>query len=279
MTMTSNGPTPTPVFQFLDSSIDSASPSVLGLWETIELPQEPRSFSTSIDPNSGPQIWRANLPADVDQANLHLNVATQRLDLMRQSLERAPERLDRFGAVWRGQSFSLDGSSSLHAQPESELRDFLTEIELATSSTSFGIHDIVSGFDRSQSLDRFLEFLTQLRNTLSNYAWVETLMGTRVIARTAVGWSGDVTAAWVPGLVSAETVVHQRTLLLALKTRDVLASTTIIVAQAAVKISLLLSTPVTAPLALLAAYKFVRALIEQFQSLSLKDIQEVLHAK
>lgn len=276
--MTSAGPTATPVFQFLDASSDAAAPSLLGLWETTELPEESHSFSTTVDSSSRPQIWRANLPSDVDQANSHLHVAAARLDLMTQNLDAVPERLERFAAEWRGQSFSF-GGEALESQPEAELRDFLQEIELGASSESFSFLDDVTGLDVSSSLDRFLEFLNQLRNTLANYAWVETSLGTRVIARTAVGWSADVSAAWVPGLTAAESAVHYRTLTLALKTRDVLARTCIIVAQAAVKISLLLSTPVTAPLALLAAYKFVRALIEQLQTMSLQDIQEVLHAK
>lgn len=276
--MTSAGSTSIPVFQFLDASIDSASPSLLGLWETTELPEEPLSFSTNVPASSSPQIWRANLPADVDQANLHLSVATARLDLMSRSLETVPERLERFAAEWRGESFSLAEASPAE-QPEAELRDFLQEVEFGTSSTSFSLDYKIIGLDVPSALDRFLEFLNRLRDTLAKYAWVETSLGTRVIARTAVGWSGDFSAAWISGLASSEAAVHQRTLLFALKTRDVLARTTIIVAQAAVKISLLLSTPVTAPLALLAAYKFVRALIEQFQSMSLSDIQEIQHAK
>jgi len=274
MTMNSRQSTSVPLFQLLETSIALGSSDVLGLWKTTEMPPAPLSFTSNNPPTISPQIWRANLPPDVRQANLHLNAAGAKLVLVRQTIESVPERLAHFSAKWQSvQSFDL--GASLPQQPEADLKDFLQEIESGTNSHSFSIEDSLIGPDVRLALHRFLDLLNHLRNTLEKYAWVETFLGTRVIARTAVGWSGDVDTAWLPELTLSETAIHKRTLLLALKTRDALARTIIIVAQAAVKISLLLSTPVTAPLALLAAYKYVRALIEQFQFLPLKDIQEV----
>src|SRR6185295_10757504 len=126
------------------------------------------------------QIWRANLPPDLNQAHSYLTAGIKQLEISRQVLESVPSRLDQLREeLDSGRSF---GISDRLQQPEAELVEFLANSETQAIAVSFSLAD---RFD-FKSGDLFSGLLHRLRNSLTKYAWVETLFGERLIARTAV---------------------------------------------------------------------------------------------
>jgi hypothetical protein len=242
-----------PVFQFYDTDIIYSQSDLMGIWKSDEQ-VESVSYDISGSQTDDSQVWRANLPADLNQARSYLTAGIKKLEISRQVLESVPSRLDQLREeLDRGRSFGI----SERLRPEAELLEFLANSEAQATAVSFGLAD---QFD-SKIGDIFSGLLHRLRNSFNKYAWVETSFGERLIARTAVDWSGDFHTAWTIGLDQSEAELHSKTLRLALKTRDVLARMIIMIARATVKISLLLSSPITAPLALPAAYKYVHAIM------------------
>jgi hypothetical protein len=261
-------PNAPPVFQFVDS-LGSPSPHVFGVWETSETDPEALSFSAGGPDGTDAQTWLATLPPDLDQARAHLDAGASQLALAERALASVPERLNEFAAELqqRGASFSFGTTPEAVSQPEAELMDLLAEIEGGGEPLSFSFFggEEEGGGKWRRALQQFLDFVERLKKSFTSYAHVETRLGERLVARTAVGWMGDFNTAWGTELPQSEAALHRRTLSLALRTRDALVRTMIIVTQAAVKISVLLSTPITAPLALPAAYKYVQAVLAQLK--------------
>jgi len=264
-------PGSSPVFQFFDADSTYSPSDLMGVWESDEQ-VGPVSFDISGSQPVNMQIWRANLPPDVNQAHSYLKAGIKQVELSRQILESVPSRLDQLREeLGSGTSFGI----SDRFQPEAELVEFLANSEARAIGVSFSIAD---QFDFKVG-ETFTGLLHRLRNSFNKYAWVETRLGERLIARTAVDWSGDFHTAWTGDLDQAEAGLHSRTLRLALKTRDVLARMILIIARATVKISLLLSSPITAPLALPAAYKYVHAIMADQELIAFIRNKEHLNAK
>ena len=262
---------PSSVFQFYDTGITYSQADLMGIWKPDE-EAGPLSFDISGSQTADSQIWRANLPADLKQAHSYLTAGLRQLEISQKVLESVPSRLDQLREeLDAGRSFGI----SDRLRPEAELLEFLANPEPQAIAISFSLAD---QFDFKVG-DAFSGLLHRLRTSLNKYAWVETLFGGRLVARTAVDWSGDFHTAWTLGLDQSEAGLHLRTLRLALKSRDALARMIVIIARATVKISLLLSSPITAPLALPAAYKYVRAIMADPEIIAFIKNEEHSNAK
>jgi hypothetical protein len=87
-----------------------------------------------------------------------------------------------------------------------------------------------------------------------------------LLGQTTVGWTGDVNTVWRLGISAPEVMLHQRTLALALQSRDTLLQTLAKATQFAVKLAqllLLLGTPGGVILALPAAWKFINEVLAE----------------
>jgi hypothetical protein len=110
-------------------------------------------------------------------------------------------------------------------------------------------------------------FFEKVRAAVSNYARVATRIDGATVAVTEVTWTGHFHAGWAPGLNVDDARRHRRAVALALRTRDLwlrLAAT--VLAAAAQLTALFAANPL---LALPAAYRFARQVIEQAQTLML----------
>jgi hypothetical protein len=85
-----------------------------------------------------------------------------------------------------------------------------------------------------------------------------------LLGQTTVSWSGDVNTVWRVGLSPEDVKLHQRTLALALQSRDTLLQILVMATQFAVKLSVLLAMPGGAILALPAAWKFINQVLAEF---------------
>lgn len=256
-----------------------AGPALLGVWTTAPLsgfaegrptPAEGVAFDVAA---AGPPVWRANLPADPDLAAAHLDRAEASLDISLTALIVAGERISVLVEERRrlpaGLAFDISETEVKLAQPEMELLALLEEVERGPRPVHFEAGEEVGGL--TQVTAQFREFVDQLREVVTHYALVETRSQGQLLGQTAVDWTGDMDTVWQEGLDTAQMALHQRTLRLALASREMLIRMFTLVSSGAARLSVLLATPGGAILALPAAWKFinqVRDEIEKYQRIT-----------
>src|ERR1043166_7471011 len=114
-----------PVFQFYDTDIIYSQSDLMGIWKSDEQ-VESVSYDISGSQTDDSQVWRANLPADLNQARSYLTAGIKKLEISRQVLESVPSRLDQLREeLDRGRSFGI----SDRLRPEAELLEFLANSE------------------------------------------------------------------------------------------------------------------------------------------------------
>jgi hypothetical protein len=261
-----------------------AAPDVLGLWTALpsfdsaqDKPSPPggTAFGTTATgeapPTAEAPVWRANLPADPKQADRDLDRAEEGLEAAQQALDAAASRLDALAEERpSGLAFDVSATGAELPDPEQELLALLEEAKRGGPPVSFGAGEPIRG-GWAQATQQFQAFVEQLQRIVSHYAWVETRVQGQLLGRTAVSWTGDMDTAWQAGLNPAQMALHQRTLGLALASRETLIRTFVVTASGAARLSVLLSTPGGAILALPAAYKFinqVRTELERHQQIT-----------
>jgi hypothetical protein len=117
---------------------------------------------------------------------------------------------------------------------------------------------------------RFDADLNRLLRLITHFAWVETVIGEFLIARTIVSWDGDAGTVWGGGLKVREYQNHVRSLEQALASRNIILHAVIVTVQSAAKLAVLLATPGGAVLALPLVWKFVKQIladVERYQNL------------
>jgi hypothetical protein len=132
-------------------------------------------------------------------------------------------------------------------------------------AASFGLGDRFGAWADAEGQLR--ELLERLQQSIAHASWVETRIAGDLAAQTAVGWTGDTATALREGLDRARAALHGRALDLALRRKQVWIRAFAVAAEGAAKIALLIAAPGGAVLALPAALKYVRALMDQFREL------------
>ncbi len=249
---------------------------VLGWWSLAPntlAPQQGVSFGMpeeTTEPDTA--IWRVKLPANHAEAHAHMRRMEASLDVSRrESLPMAKQKLDALVAQQSGQldqrGVAFD-AAFVYDEAEVELLNALSKMNSErdpSAGLSFGLFN--QGEEtKSQFADDVQDFLTRLLSSITYYAWVETEIAERLCARTSVSWTSDFTTLWKHGVTRKHMTLHQRSITLAIQSRDMLVQTVVLSMQGAVKLSVLLSsmsTPVGAVLALPAAWKFVNQILRR----------------
>ena len=78
--------------------------------------------------------------------------------------------------------------------------------------------------------------------------------------------TGDANTVWQQGLSAAQADLHQRTLRMALESRNTLIRTFMIAVRGVVQLSVMLAMPGSALLALPGVWKFINQLLEDVKS-------------
>ena len=253
-------------FELLDAALADMVPEVLGLWAVVRQPSDDISgFSLGLAGVVDSPVWRANYSEDPGSAEANLVKGEARLVISEKVLDNVPERLNGF---IRAQSSSLDfgvGVSSpeqISAKPEAELLALLQEIQRAGTPVSYGIGEkLFSGWE--QASHQFMAILDRVGKFVTCYARVETRAQDQLLGQTTVSWTGDVNTAWQAGLAPEQVRLHQRTLALALESRDTLFRAVLMATQLAFKLSVLLSTPGGVILALPAVWRFIHQVLAE----------------
>lgn len=240
----------------------------LAMWGSAPLLAAGLDPSFDVDAAAeSPLTWTFEAPADADAAAAQLVRMEAALQAHQLALDAAGSRLDALiaGAQADG-SVSFDGVAAQVAwgSPENDLLDLLAEAEKRdVTAVDFGIAGLsIPHWD--EIAENFQGFLDRLRRFLAHYAWVETKIEGRMVARTEVSWLGDFQTSWTSSTAS-DMDLHQRALGLALATRKTTLRILLFTVAGAVKITPLLASPGSAVLALPAVWRFINQIRSELE--------------
>ena len=248
---------------------DSEPLGLIGPWEAAS--QKPVAFDAmSAVETSDVPVWRVNLPADETDAHRALNDAEAKVIAAESALQEVPARLESFANRQpKGETVSFDVASFGVGEdsPEASMLDVLNQARTIEQgqAVSYGIGEVANEA-WEQAKVQLEAFLGQLQKEVLNFAWVETNLENQLLARTAVGWSGDSNTVWFDQASVEQLNVHRRALHVAVKSRALRMQMFTTVTGGAAKLSLLLTTPAGAVLALPAAWKYVNEILQQVKT-------------
>lgn len=248
-------------------------PGVLGNWDIPPLPvSEEVSFGGPAPGVEQAPTWRVNLPADPAQAIQQLEHSQTQLKTSQEALDSVPDRIENL--VNRSQA-EARGEVSFAAEPlppaESELLRLLsaagqTAVRPDQPEVSFGLGQDL-GAELRRATEGFQQFTQRISRLIAHFAWVETQVTGHLLARTVVGWTGDMHTLWEEYLRPEQIDLHHRSLVLAISSRAAMLRTFIVTTQGAAKLSVLLATPGGAILALPAAWKYVNQILAELEKI------------
>jgi hypothetical protein len=237
----------------------------LGIWTPRELVIRPRESGLesvgvaaspleAARPAAGVLRWEQDLVAADQVAPAAL--ARERLVVAARALPQAEARAAVFGAGG-GQVAAVAAEL---AGPEQELRGWARLAQMGGDA-------LARLPDFREAAEQVGAFFEKVREALRNYARVITRLAGVVVAVTEVTWTGDFRAAWGSGLRVDDAARHQAAVALALRTRDTWLRLAATVLRGAAQLAALFA--LNPLLALPAAYRFARQVIEQAQALQL----------
>lgn len=230
-------------------------------WQSLTSWGEELSFG-ELAPVEALPVWRMSLPPQPQAAADTLEQAERQLAATWAALEQVPFRLESLVQNLQagGQAqFGVPGEMA----GERDLLRWLSALE--PSLVGFDLQSS-SRDEVDQAASQFGAVLNGLLNQMSHLAWVETQFGAQFLARSVVDWDGDVHTLWGGGTSLEQWLWHQRSLRLALASRFALLRMVTLVAQGAAKISLLVTTPGGAFLALPAVWQFINRLLAEAEA-------------
>jgi hypothetical protein len=165
--------------------------------------------------------------------------------------------------------FGIDSAGGPdESTPEGQLLALIQEAETPETEkmVNFGIGETVSGaLEKAQ--EEFDAFMERINRDVLNFAHVESGGANSPLAATRINWTGDALTVLSADATPADLRTHAETLRRELLTRNLRLRMFATVTIAAGKISLALTTPGTALLALPMAYQYVSQISKQWQTL------------
>jgi len=253
----------TPVFELFDATLAETAPNLIGLWITNPSPSESAvAFALDSEAAVEAPLWRANFPDDLGKATALLSNSEARLVGSQNELGKVLDRINLLipptdSGVKAGLAFDVSGGQGL-APLEQELLTSLAALQNRGQPECFGL-----GEEMVRAFEPFHSFAEGLRGMTANDARIKTQIQGRTIAQTVVSFTGDVNSVWQEGVNAAQVALHQRTLALALGSRNTVFQTFSMAVQAALKLSVLLTLPHGVILALPATWKFIHQRLRQ----------------
>jgi hypothetical protein len=211
-------------------------------------------------------VWRVSLSGELRQAATDLEDSLAQVETSRGALAAARTRLDSLVARRRSESdvsFAVASAGPDLPAPEQELLQQLSAIKGEDAAVSFGLLGLPSRSGLEAAGEQFRGVMARLTQSLIYYALVETRLEARLMGRTAISWSADAKTLWQSSTPPEVFALHQRSLKLAVESRNSLLRMFVLTAQAAVRLSVLVATPGGQLLALPAAWKFVNQVLAE----------------
>ena len=218
------------VFDYRDAAAGRTA-DLLGLWN---FSAAPRASATAFAVSGGAgddadsAVWRVELPRNYGTAAAHLLAGEQSLNTSGRALTLAEEELEGIAAS--------PAAAPLTGQDGADQDALFGLLKSDRRGVSYGLQD---GLTESwESVNRqFMEFVDSVRRMIAHYAFAEMSVGGQLVCRTVISWAGDAAMVWRATPAAPLLALHKRSLALALKSREALLRTFIVVAKGAVLIS------------------------------------------
>lgn len=260
---------------YTENSNSDTLPGVFELW-SIGPERDTADLSYGLDavePEGAP-VWRLALPVDRDEAADRLAGLEAFLSSSEEALESIPGRLDRLVETSQstgggGISFDQESMPGLPA-PEADLLASLQVLSQPFGGVSFDVVGEGLELRLGKLMEAYQGFeagMERLLRQITHFAWVETEVGEKLIARTIVSWNGDANTAWWSGLGVDLYQSHRRSLGQALSSRNLVLHALVITAQSAAKLGVLLAAPGGGLLVLPFAWKFVSQVLAEVEKI------------
>jgi hypothetical protein len=236
----------------------------LGLWQV-----------TAGEATSGDQagsLWRVELPAEPLEAEQALNLQEVHLGRVRRAL----------GAVERRLSADLKNLPQPGATTDYALRANLLEAEpgtpgsvLATAAktrwpeASYAVYDRfpLSAHQLEEAGQAVRHFASQVQQTISQFARVETALGGQMVGITQVAWSGEVTTRWSARFGPDHYRQHTRVLAQALATRQDWLRFLLLVTGGALRIGAALASGPFSLLTLWTTWNYLKQVVAEYSQI------------
>ncbi len=244
-------------------------PGALDLWQA-----EPLEGVLS-DRDEPTTVWRVDLPSALNQTSTVLSQPARTLRLAEAALPLAEDRLERFTSqrtqgveLFDGQALSPQADLSASAERQLDARLGWLDME-ASEARSFGASEQYAELKLlAESAQGFLE---GLRRSLTNFAWVETTVEGRVIARSQVAWQGDFKSGWVSGVNPRKRQQHLAALRIAIETRQIWIRIGLITASGATRLSTSLASGLGSIFAIPFTLAFIRDVLAEYQRMIIQS--------
>lgn len=246
----------------------------LGVWQAPAVEETAFEIAGS-EPAARPEAeeisrWEIILPADPLFAERALAQHESRLRASSLALRLAQTRVQNFvatgGSPAAADSFAIGSGRRLDTAPEQALNAWVQ----AAGEESFAFPPKLPPGAEAAARE-VQDFLEKVRNTTRYLAFIETSQGSTRQALTIVSWGGDFQSVVKPAASARSQEKHARAVELAVGTRDAWIRMGFIVLRGAVQLSVLF--PTNPILALPAAYKFIRQVLQQIQAI--QDLQTI----
>ena len=199
-------------FQCLGPGASAAALEVLGLWTAVSTtdPGTPAFGEPSADCLEGDPLGRPGRGA------AQIGIGEGWVERVERTI---PTAFDRFAADLPGWTAVLPPGLTARP-PEERLAALLAAAGDVAPVPAFGPGESVA-FGVFHGVTRpFQDALEWVRKALLHYAWVETIIGGQLVARTVVGWTGNFSTRWSEGLDETMADLHLRCLGVAMDSRN-----------------------------------------------------------
>jgi hypothetical protein len=229
----------------------------LGIWDVVQ--DDVVSFGAGVSgtADSAPPaepVWRIELPESPAESQAILAGRIRASKLVHQDLVRVDRDLTHLG---RTGAVSFSASDPLLAQ-KTELLATVDAFQSPVSYSLFRREDKEKESEDQESQQQWLAFVEQVRQTVANYARIETALAGLDVGKTTVGWTGHFATTWGPAATIEMMHVHRQSVRLALDSRIALIRIVSIVAAGAAGLALKAAIPGGQVLLLPAVWRFVR---------------------
>ena len=267
-----------------------------GLWDSVIEAPAPGKEAVSFGlpglpepvPTDGEQaspvglVWKIRGPEDLAARALRMNQVSLGLSTAQARLSEALKTLppgqppvqpsaDRFRPTVSFDTGPVltDGLTAIPPDsPEERLLRSLQAANAPQEAVSFGLLDR-SGSDRlpggpdwqtlqTRPVSTVEQFVNAVNRQLFNFAWVDTEVEGRLLARTTINWAGDMTNVWLQQATPEQASLHYRSLALAIESRQVSLRALALVAS----LALTFPTPLGPARAMALAWQFLSDLLE-----------------
>ncbi len=247
----------------------TASGNALDLWSSDAATASGALSFDIAAPTDAPALWQVNLPDDFALAASRLSDSETSLQRSQQLLAAAAGRLEQLQPIASDSAVSF----AVGAEPDQDLlppeRELLALLQGQTppgeAQVSFGMGaDLAAapmqGWEQAQQV--FQSLMDKLRQSVADSVLIETRIAGRLLGRTVVSWAGDVQTVWPGGKTVEEVTLHQRTVALALKSRETMLKMFAASVQMAISLAFRLALPGGPLLALPAVLRFIKQMLE-----------------